>query len=171
MRSDNRNQIHNLQFAPILLKPFGSFRNTLLPEKQKGFAVHAKSWLACEKSDVMWTIRSKMYCFWLRSLKRKKKPALINRKDVVLYYENAWANNKHDCWKSAPIGLGSFFQPAKSFNVTLSDLVFANIFLGNNNNNNECPKNALTEYFASKSQTFYNRGIKILYEQWAQVLK
>nr|KAF6353464.1 hypothetical protein mPipKuh1_010430 [Pipistrellus kuhlii] len=125
------------------------------------------------------TITSAVYSAQLERLAqalREKEPALINRKGVILHHDNARPHTARITaeklrqleWEVLP-------QPACSPDIAPSDYhlfrSLQNFLLGKKFNNEECLKNALTEFFASKSQEFYNRGIKMLPERWAQVVE
>ncbi|CAK6443035.1 unnamed protein product [Pipistrellus nathusii] len=125
------------------------------------------------------TITSAVYNAQLERLAqalREKEPALINRKGVILHHDNARPHTARITaeelrqleWKVLP-------QPAYSPDIAPSNYhlfrSLQNFLLGKKFNNEECLKNALTEFFASKSQEFYNRGIKMLPEHWAQVVE
>ncbi|KZC04989.1 Histone-lysine N-methyltransferase SETMAR, partial [Dufourea novaeangliae] len=101
---------------------------------------------------------------------------LINRKGVILHHDNARSHTARiTAKKLRQLGWEVLPQPAYSPDIGPSDYhlfrSLQNFLLGKHFNNEECLKNALTEFFESKSQEFYNRGIKILPERWAQVVE
>ncbi|XP_015438307.1 PREDICTED: histone-lysine N-methyltransferase SETMAR-like [Dufourea novaeangliae] len=125
------------------------------------------------------TITSEVYSAQLERLDRalrEKEPALINRKGVILHHDNARSHTARiTAKKLRQLGWEVLPQPAYSPDIGPSDYhlfrSLQNFLLGKHFNNEECLKNALTEFFESKSQEFYNRGIKILPERWAQVVE
>ncbi|XP_046836128.1 histone-lysine N-methyltransferase SETMAR-like [Vespa crabro] len=96
---------------------------------------------------------------------REKEPALINRKGIILHHDNALPHiARIMAEKLRQLGWEVLPQPAFSPDIAPSDYhlfrSLQNFLLGKHFNNEECLKNALTEFFKSKSQEFYNRGIK-----------
>ncbi|CAK9823968.1 Histone-lysine N-methyltransferase SETMAR [Anthophora retusa] len=101
---------------------------------------------------------------------------MYNRKGVILHHDNARPHTARiTADKLRQLGWDVLPQPAYSPDIAPSDYhlfrSLQNFLLGKHFNNEECHKNALTEFFESKSQEFYNRGIKMLPERWAQVVE
>ena len=98
---------------------------------------------------------------------RRKEPALINRKGVILHHDNARPHAaRFTVDKIRQLGWEVLPQPAYSPDIAPSDYhLFRSLqhFLsGKNFQIEKCIKNVLTDFFESKSQEFYNRGIKML---------
>ncbi|CAK9826344.1 Histone-lysine N-methyltransferase SETMAR [Anthophora retusa] len=116
------------------------------------------------------------FCGDLKILLVEKRPSLVNRKGVLFHHDNARPHTaritvekiKNFNWELLP-------HPPYSSDLAPSDYhLFRSMqhFLsGKNFNNSEDVKSALNEYFNSKSQKFFENGIRKLTDRWEKVIE
>ena len=114
-----------------------------------------------------------MYCHQLDKLNdslKQKRPELINRKGVVFHQDNtrphtSLVTRQKLEWDILP-------HPPYSPDLAPSDYYLfrsQNFLDGKTFTSNEEVKNHLDQFFASKEQKFYERGIMLLPERWQKV--
>ncbi|GFT80519.1 histone-lysine N-methyltransferase SETMAR [Trichonephila clavipes] len=124
------------------------------------------------------TINSDVYCHQLDKLNdalQQKRSELINRKGVVFHQDNARSHSSLVTrQKLLQLEWNTMPHPPYSPDLTPSDYyLFRSLqnFLDSKTfTSNEEVKNHLDQFFASKDQKFYERGIKLLPERWQKVL-
>lgn len=125
------------------------------------------------------TITSEVYCAQLERLSqvlKEKEPALVNRKGVILHHDNARPHcSRITLEKLRELGWEVLPQPSYSPDISPSDFhlfrSLQNFLAGKKFKNEELLKNALDDFFLSKSPEFYSRGIKMLPERWLEVIE
>ncbi|CAK9826900.1 Histone-lysine N-methyltransferase SETMAR [Anthophora retusa] len=125
------------------------------------------------------TINSEVYCHQLDKLNdalQQKRPELINRKGVVFHQDNARPHTSLITrQKLLQLEWDILPHPPYSPDLAPSDYYLfrslQNLLDGKTFNSNEEVKNHLDQFFASKEQKFYERGIMLLPERWQQVLE
>ena len=124
------------------------------------------------------TINSEVYCHQLDKLNdslKQKRPELINRKGVVFHQDNARPHTSLVTrQKLLQLGWDILPHPPYSPDLAPSDYYLfrslQNFLDGKTFISNEEVKNHLDQFFASKEQKFYERGIMLLPERWQKVL-
>ena len=124
------------------------------------------------------TINSEVYCHQLDKLNdslKQKRPELINRKGVVFHQDNARPHTSLVTrQKLLQLGWDILPHPPYSPDLAPSDYYLfrslQNFLDGKTFTSNEEVKNHLDQFFASKEQKFYERGIMLLPERWQKVL-
>ncbi|GFX45459.1 histone-lysine N-methyltransferase SETMAR [Trichonephila clavipes] len=124
------------------------------------------------------TINSKVYCHQLDKLNdalQQKKSELINRKGVVFHQGNARPHTSLVTrQKLLQLEWDTIPHPPYSPDLPPSDYYLfrslQNFLDGKTFTSNEEVKNHLDQFFASKDQKFYERGIMLLPERWQKVL-
>ncbi|GFV37659.1 histone-lysine N-methyltransferase SETMAR [Trichonephila clavipes] len=124
------------------------------------------------------TIKSEVYCHQLEKLNdalQQKRSELINRKGVVFHQDNARPHTSLFTrqkllqleWDTKP-------HPPYFPDLAPSDYYLfrslQNFLDGKTFTSNEEVKNHLDQSFASKDQTFYERGIMLQPKRWLKVL-
>ncbi|GFY23755.1 mariner Mos1 transposase [Trichonephila clavipes] len=124
------------------------------------------------------TINSEVYCHQLdkqNDALQQKRSELINRKDVVFHQDNARPHTSLVTrQKLLQLGWDTMPHPPYSPDLAPSDYYLfrslQNVLDGKTFTSNEEVKNHLDQFFASKDQKFYVRGIMLLPERWQKVL-
>ncbi|XP_017795708.1 PREDICTED: histone-lysine N-methyltransferase SETMAR-like [Habropoda laboriosa] len=124
------------------------------------------------------TINSEVYCHQLDKLNdslKEKRPELINRKGVVFHQDNARPHTSLVTrQKLLQLEWDVLQHPPYSPDLAPSDYYLfrslQNFLDGKTFTSNEDVKNHLNQFFASKDQNFYERGIMLLPERWQKVL-
>jgi len=119
-----------------------------------------------------------VYCHQLDKLNdslKQKRPELINRKGVVFHQDNARPHTSLVTrQKLLQLGWDILPHPPYSPDLAPSDYYLfrslQNFLDGKTFTSNEEVKNHLDQFFASKEQKFYERGIMLLPERWQKVL-
>ncbi|GFU16048.1 histone-lysine N-methyltransferase SETMAR [Trichonephila clavipes] len=148
--------------------------NSTVYDHLKGLGLSSKLDLLPDNT----TINSEVYCHQLDKLNdalQQKRSELINRKGVVFHQDNARPHTSlithqkllHLEWDTMP-------HPPYSPDLVPSDYYLfrshQNFLDGKTFTSNEEVKNHLDQFFASKDQKFYERGIMLLPERWQKVL-
>ena len=124
------------------------------------------------------TINSEVYYHQLDKLNdslKQKRPELINRKGVVFHQDNARPHTSLLArQKLLELGWDIMPHPPYSPDLAPSDYYLfrslQNFLDGKTFTSNEEVKNHLNQFFASKEQKFYERGIMLLPERWQRIL-
>lgn len=124
------------------------------------------------------TVTADIYCHQLDRLNQALKvqrPALVNRKGVLLQQDNARPHTaKVTQDKIRDLGWDLLPHPAYSPDIAPSDYhLFRSLrgFLqGKKFANIEVIETALNQFFASKPRSFYDQGIKNLVQKWQDVI-
>ena len=124
------------------------------------------------------TINSEVYYHQLDKLNdslKQKRPELINRKSVVFHQVNARPHTSLLArQKLLELGWDILPHPPYSPDLAPSDYYLfrslQNFLDGKTFTSNEEVKNHLNQFFASKEQKFYERGIMLLPERWQKIL-
>ncbi|GFY11891.1 histone-lysine N-methyltransferase SETMAR [Trichonephila clavipes] len=124
------------------------------------------------------TINSEVYCHQLNKLNetlQQKRSELINRKGVVFHQDNARPHTSLVTrQKLLQLEWDTMPHPPYSPDLAPSDYYLfrslQNFLDGKTFTSNEEVKNHLNQFFASKDQKFYERGIMLLPERWQKVL-
>ncbi|GFY34308.1 histone-lysine N-methyltransferase SETMAR [Trichonephila clavipes] len=124
------------------------------------------------------TINSEVYCHQLDKLNdalQQKMSELINRKGVVFHQDNARPHTSLVTrQKLLQLEWDTMPHPPYSPDLAPSDYYLfrslRNFLDGKTSTSNEEVKNHLDQFFVSKDQTFYERGIMLLPERWQKVL-
>ena len=124
------------------------------------------------------TINSEVYCHQLDKLNdslKQKRPELINRKGVVFHQDNARPRTSL-LTRQKLLQLGWDILPHSPYSPDLAPSDYylfpflQNLLDGKTFTSNEEVKNHLDQFFASKEQKFYERGIMLLPERWQKIL-
>ncbi|XP_076177098.1 histone-lysine N-methyltransferase SETMAR-like [Ptiloglossa arizonensis] len=107
----------------------------------------------------------------LRAALMEKRPSLVNRKGVLFHHDNARPHTaritvekiKNFNWKLLPHRSYSPDLAPSDYHLFRSMQHFLS---GQNFNNSEDVKSALNEYFDSKSQKFFENGIRKSTDRW-----
>ena len=121
---------------------------------------------------------SEKYCQQLDNLKsavQKKRPAMLNRKDVILHHDNARPHAALGTrQKIAEVGWEILSHPPYSPDIAPSDyhlfLFLQNFSTGKKFKNEEDVERVLVQFFASKDETFFKNGIYKLLSCWQQII-
>ena len=124
------------------------------------------------------TINSEVYCHQLGKLNdalQQKRSELINRKGVVFHQNKARPHTSLVTrQKLLQLEWDTMLHPPYSPDLAPSDYYLfrslQNFLDGKTFTSNEEVKNLLDQFFASKDQKFYERGIMLLPERWQKVL-
>jgi [histone H3]-lysine36 N-dimethyltransferase SETMAR len=124
------------------------------------------------------TINSDIYCLQLDRLNeilKKKRPSLVNRKQMILQHDNARPHTSSVTrQKIAELGWEILPHPAYSPDLAPSDFhLFRSLqnFLNSKKfKNEEDVSQALLAFFDSKDKVFYKNGIKKLLSRWEEVI-
>ena len=124
------------------------------------------------------TITADIYCQQLERLHEAlivKRPAVVNRRGVILHQDNARPHTaKVSQNKIRGLGWDLLPHPPYSPDMAPSDYhLFRSLqhFLAEKSFDDvNAVKDALSEYFASKKPSFYERGIKNLVQRWTDVI-
>ncbi|CAK1597914.1 unnamed protein product [Parnassius mnemosyne] len=119
------------------------------------------------------TINSEVYCHQLDKLNdalQQKRSELINRKGVVFHQDNARPHTSLVTrQKLLQLEWDAMLHPPYSPDLAPSDYylfrLLQNFLDGKTFTSNEEVKNLLNQFFASKDQTFFERGIMLLPEK------
>jgi len=125
------------------------------------------------------TIDSTKYCSQLAKLKRavdQKRPELENKKGVVFHHDNVRPHvSMMTRQKLLRFGWDVLVHPPYSPDLAPSDYHLFRALQNNLNNKNfsspDVLKNHLDDFFAQKSQDFYERGIMKLVKRWQKVIE
>ena len=161
---------------------------TPIPTPKAG--LHPKKVLLCvwwdlegvvhfELLDMNQTINAELYCQQLDRLKAAidlKRPALANRRGVILQQDNARPHTaKLTRKKLKELGWEILPHPPYSPDIAPSDyylfLSLQHFLSGKEFKNKEEVKSAITEFFDSKDKDFYRKGIEALPERWEAVIE
>ncbi|XP_025264307.1 histone-lysine N-methyltransferase SETMAR-like [Camponotus floridanus] len=125
------------------------------------------------------TINSEVYCHQLDKLNdslKQKRSKLIKRKGIVFHQDNARPHTSL-VTRQKLLQLGWYILPHPPYSPDLAPsdyYLFRSLqnFLDGKKTftSNEEVKNHLDQFFASKEQKFYERGIILLPERWQKVL-
>ncbi|GFW11684.1 mariner Mos1 transposase [Trichonephila clavipes] len=123
------------------------------------------------------TINSEVYCHQLNKLNDalQQKRSELNRKGVVFHQDNARPHTSL-VTRQKLLQLEWDTMPHLPYSPDLAPLDYylfrslQNFSDGKTFTSNEEVKNHLDQFFASKDQTFYERGIMLLPERWQKVL-
>ncbi|GFW01849.1 histone-lysine N-methyltransferase SETMAR [Trichonephila clavipes] len=124
------------------------------------------------------TINSEVYCHQqdkLNDALQQKRSELINRKGVVFHQDNTRPHTSLVTrQKLLQLEWDTMPHPPYSPDMAPSDHYLfqslQNFLDGKTFTSNEEVKNHLNQFFASKDQKFYERGITLLPERWQKVL-
>jgi histone-lysine N-methyltransferase SETMAR len=124
------------------------------------------------------TINSEVYCRQLDQLNqslKSKRPALVNRKGVILHHDNVRPHvSKMTQQKIRELGWELLPHPTYSPDIAASDYhLFRSIqnYLNRKKfNNTDEVNSAISEFFASKPPQFYRNGIEKLPKRWSNVI-
>jgi histone-lysine N-methyltransferase SETMAR len=124
------------------------------------------------------TITADLYCQQLDRLQQaliEKRPALVNRRGVILQHDNARPHSaKITQQKIRDLGWEVLPHPPYSPDIAPSDYdLFRSLqhFLsGKTFGDIDHVKTAMSEFFASKQASFYKQGIENLAQRWGIVL-
>nr|AAP51086.1 transposase [Forficula auricularia] len=124
------------------------------------------------------TINSVVYIEQLTKLNNaveEKRAELTNRKGVVFHHDNARPHTSLVTrQKLLELGWDVLPHPPYSPDLAPSDYFLfrslQNSLNGKNFNNDDDVKSYLIQFFANKSQKFYERGIMMLPERWQKVI-
>ena len=125
------------------------------------------------------TLNSALYCEQLDRLKlaiEQKRPALVNRRVIVFHQDNARPHTSlMTRQKLRELGWEVLMHPPYSPDLAPSDyhlfLSMANALGGTNLASLEACENWLSEFFANRGKSFYERGIMKLDSRWQQVIE
>ena len=123
-------------------------------------------------------LNSERYCQQLDNLKtalQEKRPAMFNRKNIILHHDNARPHTALGTrQKLAELGWEILSHPPYSPDLAPSDY---HLFLSLQNSlqckkfkNEEDIKEALVQFFASKDKKFFKNGIYKLPSRWQEVI-
>lgn len=123
-------------------------------------------------------INSEMYCRQLDDLNRElkiKRPALVNRKQIILHHDNARPHTALATrQKIADLSWEILSHPPYSPDLAPSDfhlfLSLQNFLNGKKYKNETDVDQALHKFFASKNESFYKNGIDKLPSRWEEVI-
>ena len=123
-------------------------------------------------------LNSEKYCQQLDNLKtavQEKRPAMFNRKDIILHHDNARPHAALGTrQKIAELGWEILLHPPYSPDLAPSDyhlfLSLQNFLKGKKFKNEEDVKQALVQFFASKDETFFKNGIYKLPSRWQEII-
>ena len=123
-------------------------------------------------------INAKVYCEQLDRLAaeiKKKRPSLVNRRQVFLQHDNARPHTARITReKIKSLGWKEVRHPPYSPDIAPSDYhLFSSMqhYLdGKNYKSYENINKGLNDYFNSKPMMFYERGIKMLPDRWRKVI-
>ncbi|GFW05876.1 mariner Mos1 transposase [Trichonephila clavipes] len=124
------------------------------------------------------TINSEVYCHQLDKLNdalKQKRTQLINRKGVVFHQDNARSHTSLVTrQKLLQLEWDTMQHLPYSPDLAPSDYYLfrspQNFLDGKTFTSNEEVNNHLDQFFASKDQQFYERGLMLLPERWQKVL-
>lgn len=124
------------------------------------------------------TVTGELYCQQLdrvRDALAVKHAALVNRKGVILHHDNARPHaSKVTQQKIKQLGWELLPHPAYSPDIAPSDYhLFRSMthYLHDKKfNSDDDVKNAMVEFFDSKSEDFYGDGIRSLVGRWQKVI-
>jgi len=124
------------------------------------------------------TINSDVYCRQLDKLNaavKEKRPELVNRKGVVFHHDNARPyTSLVTRQKLLDLGWEVMLHPPYSPDLAPSDYhlfrSLQNSLNGKTFNDDDAVKSYLVQFFASKNQKFYERGIMELIEKQQKVI-
>jgi len=124
------------------------------------------------------TITAEVYCEQLDRLHKSltlKRPALLNRKGVILQQDNARPHSaKKTTEKIRKLGWEILPHPPYSPDIAPSDYhLFRSLehYLGNKTfRNPDDVHSGLTDFFSSKDANFYKKGIEMLKNRWQTII-
>lgn len=124
------------------------------------------------------TITAALYIQQLTKLNSeliKKRPALVNRKQVLFHQDNARPHTaKTTIEKIKEFNWEIMHHPPYSPDIAPSDYhlfrSLQNYLTGKKFNSADELKDAVSNFFASKSNTFYKQGIGMLPERWQLII-
>lgn len=122
-------------------------------------------------------LNSERYCQQLDDLSKalkEKRPAMFNRKDIILHHDNAWPHAALGTrQKIAELGWEILSHPPYSPDLAPSDyhlfLSLQNFLKGKKFKNEADVRQVLLEFFASKDKSFFKNGIYKLPSRWQEV--
>ena len=125
------------------------------------------------------TLNSDLYCQQLDRLKEaidQKRPALANRRGIVFHQDNARPHTSIVTrQKLRELGWEVLMHPPYSPDLAPSDyhlfLSMANDLAGEKLTSREACENRLSQFFANRDKSFYERGIMKLPSKWQQVIE
>ena len=125
------------------------------------------------------TINSDVYCRQLNKLNavvKEKRPELVNRKRVIFHHDNATPHTSLATrQKLLRLDWEVMLHPPYSPDLAPSDYYLfrslQNSLNGKTLNDNKAVKSHLVQFFADKSQKFYERGVMKLPEKWQKVIE
>jgi len=131
-----------------------------------------------ELLDMNQTITAEVYCQQLDKLKSAlaiKRPALTNRKGVILQQDNARPHTAKDTRKKLKeFGWEILPHPPYSPDIAPSDYYLfrslQHFTKGKNYETKEEIQTDMTDFFNDKSKEFYREGIERLPERWSKVI-
>ena len=150
--------------------PDGHFCHILLLYFWKG-----KNAVQARKRDV-WCLRWKIINRILDKEIKEKRPELPTRKGVIFHQDNAKPHTSLVTRKKL-LELDWEVLPHPPYSPDLAPSGYhlfrslQNHLNGKTFDRNEAVKNELIQFFASKNQTFYERGIMKLTERWQNVIE
>ncbi|CAK9826575.1 Mariner Mos1 transposase [Anthophora retusa] len=123
-------------------------------------------------------LNSERYCQQLDNLKtalREKRPAMFDRKDIILLRDNARLHAAlRTRQKLAALGWEILSHPPHSPDLAPSDyhlfLSLQNFLQGKKFKNEEDIRQELVQFFASRDKTFFKNGIYKLPSRWQEVI-
>ena len=124
------------------------------------------------------TVNANRYCSQLDALNteiQRKRPSLANRKGVIILHDNARPHvARQTVQKIAELGWETLPHPPYSPDIAPSDYhlfrSLQNFLDGNEYANYDGVKMAVEEYFASKNEDFFSRGLDKLPERWQTII-
>jgi histone-lysine N-methyltransferase SETMAR len=125
------------------------------------------------------TINSGVYCGYLQKLDaelKNKRPALVNRKGVILHQDNAKPHTSKVTKKFLQeLGYELLEHPPYSPDLAPSDYYLfrslQNHLRGAKFTSSEEAKNEVISFFASKSEDYFKKGIFKLVDRWSNVIR
>ncbi|GFX61068.1 histone-lysine N-methyltransferase SETMAR [Trichonephila clavipes] len=173
-----RNLCHRIDVCDSLLKRHENdpFLKRIITGDEKGHGTKKMNLLKPFPKPIF--TKKKVYCHQLDKLNdalQQKRSELINRKGVVFPQDNARPHTSLvTLQKLLQLEWDTMPHPPYSTDLAPSDYYLfrslQNFLDGKTFTSNEEVKNHLDQFFASKDQKFYERGIMLLPDRWQKVL-